>query len=187
MRILVGVAALILLLAPGARAAPLCPNTWDDTFRSSNRLFMPAPLKGYWRWHKDQAWIESNCRPRVCSHVGACGLLQIMPGTWKDLARQARASGSVFEPKLNIILSTRYAAWCSRQWLGRPRTAWEVWELQLACYNAGIGHILNAQRLCGAARTWAGIVPCLPQVTGRHAAETRGYVAKANRLRERRR
>ena len=179
---------LALAIAGDAAAASseACPDVWNDTFRKSNRLLMPAPLKGMWGWHRDQAWVESKCRPDVCSQVGACGLLQVMPGTWKDLERQARKHGSVFEPRLNIILATRYSAWLSRQWLGRPRTAWEVWELQLAAYNAGLRHILDAQAKCAGARTWDGIAPCLPAITGRHSKETIGYVAKARRLRERR-
>ena len=181
--------ALLCLLALGlfafiaTQAQGACSSAWDDTFRKANRTLMPAPLKGEWRWHKDQALIESDCRPDVCSHVGACGLLQVMPGTWRDLERQARTSGSVFEPKLNIILATRYSAWLSRQWLGRPRTAWEIWELQLGrVQRRPSARARQSSRLRrGPDMGW--IAPCLPDVTGRHSAETIGYVRKANRLR----
>ena len=164
-------------------AAEVCPHAWDKTFRKSNRLFMPAPLRGHWRWHRDQAVVESGCRPRVCSQVGACGVLQIMPGTWEDLTRGARQTGSVFAPKMNIIVGVRYMAWQTRQWLGRPRSASELFALGAAGYNAGLGHVLKAQARCGGARTWPEIAPCLPAITGEHSRETIQYIERIEALR----
>ena len=57
-----------------------------------------------------------------------------------------------------------------------PRPQLERHRLAQSSYNAGAGNIIKAQSLCGGARDWADIAPCLPRVTGRHAAETIGYV-----------
>lgn len=182
---LLGLALFLGTAAGEARAAAsdACPRAWNDTFRSANRTFMPPPLRGRWTWNRDQAWTESNCRPRVCSQVGACGVLQLMPGTWRDMTAAAKASGSVFEPRLNIVLGVKYMGWQCRQWLGRPRTAPEIFALCAAAYNAGLGHILKAQTLCGGARTWPGVAECLPDVTGHHSKETIDYVRRIEALR----
>jgi membrane-bound lytic murein transglycosylase F len=73
-------------------------------------------------------------------------------------------------------LSSRMRIWTE------PRPAIERRRLGEACYNAGCGHIINAQRLCRSygvldCRDWHQIGLFLPAVTGRHAAETLSYVA----------
>lgn len=45
-----------------------------------------------------------------------------------------------------------------------------------ASYNAGAGHLIKAQKLCGGGNLYRVIIPCLPQVTGHHSMETIGYV-----------
>ena len=50
--------------------------------------------------------------------------------------------------------------------------------LAAASYNAGAGHLIKAQRLCDGRNLYREIIPCLPQVTGRHSAETIDYVQK---------
>lgn len=172
---------LLFLVAQPAQAG--CSPSWDRDFRKATRTFMPAPVKRHWKWVKAQTIVESACRPEVCSHVGACGLLQVMPGTWKDLTGREPGT-SIFEPKLNLIQGTRYQAWQVGQWLGRPRSPAELYELGMAGYNAGLGHILKAQAACGGARTWEGVKPCLPGITGKNARETFGYIERHRRWRK---
>lgn len=50
--------------------------------------------------------------------------------------------------------------------------------ISAASYNAGAGHLIKAQRLCGGGNLYRQIIPCLPQVTGKHSAETIDYVDK---------
>lgn len=172
----------IVIAQPHAEAG--CTAAWNDDFRKAARTFMPAPVKRHWKWVKAQTIVESSCRADVCSHVGACGALQIMPDTWRELTGRDPGT-SIFQPKLNIVNGTRYQAWQVRQWLGRPRSPVELYELALGGYNAGLGHILEAQRRCGGARTWPDIAVCLPVVTGEHATETRNYVRRWHRWRKR--
>lgn len=48
--------------------------------------------------------------------------------------------------------------------------------ISMASYNAGAGHLIKAQRICGGGNLYKQIIPCLPQVTGRHSKETIDYV-----------
>ena len=57
-----------------------------------------------------------------------------------------------------------------------PRPAMDRMMISMASYNAGAGHLIRAQRICGGGNLYAQIIPCLPQVTGRHSKETIDYV-----------
>ena len=170
--VVVAIVAAMLFVTP-ANAA--CSRAWDPDFRAAMRTFMPFGLKSEWRWLRAQTQVESACRPDVCSQVGACGLLQIMPDTWRDLTHREPGT-SIFQPKLNIIYGAKYQAWQARQWRARKRGPVDMYELGLAGYNAGLGNILDAQAECGGGRLWDEVKPCLGKVTGKHATETINYV-----------
>jgi membrane-bound lytic murein transglycosylase F len=55
------------------------------------------------------------------------------------------------------------------------RPAMDRHKLALGSYNAGIGHLLKAQKLCNNARFYDDIIACLPMITGRHSKETIDY------------
>jgi len=110
--------------------------------------------------------------------VGAAGLAQIMPGTWSDVSRRlSLPPGSTPHDRIAIEAGAWYQADRMRAWTS-PRPQIERWRLGLASYNAGMGHILTAQRLCDMARDWQDIEACLPGVTGHHSIETRSYVTR---------
>jgi soluble lytic murein transglycosylase len=77
---------------------------------------------------------ESAFNPQARSHAGAMGLMQLMPGTARDMARQAgvalRNNDTVFDPAINIELGSRYMARLMQRY-GDNRV------LALAAYNAG--------------------------------------------------
>src|SRR5438067_1992450 len=78
--------------------------------------------------------IESRFDPFAKSQVGACGLMQLMPPTAKELLgeRDARltATRHLFNPVLNIELGTAYIARLLRRFDGDLQQA-------LIAYNAG--------------------------------------------------
>jgi hypothetical protein len=84
--------------------------------------------------------VESSFRPAVCSHAGACGLMQLMPRTAASLARQLKwEDHDVSDPAFNIEAGTAYLAWLNRYFKGDL-------TLALAGYNAGPMRVRRWQR-----------------------------------------
>lgn len=164
------IAALMLLLA-----APLAafPSTWDASFRRWTDSYMPGVD---WRLLKAQCWQESRLTVDAVSPAGAKGLCQFMDGTWREANKALKWSpaASQLNPELSIQAAAWYMGKRRADWRS-PRPEWDRHSLALASYNAGLGHILKAQRLCGGALLYTEIMACLPQVTGKHARETQGY------------
>jgi soluble lytic murein transglycosylase-like protein len=153
-------------------SADLHDTTYDHLFHSQARAHLP----GYdWYWIKAQSWQESRFNPAAVSPVGATGLMQIMPGTGRDLARRTGVSGPLTSPTISVLYGTVYMKQMMHIWRA-PRTALERLFLALASYNAGAGNVIKAQTISGGERTWKLIAPFLVQVTGRHSQETLGYV-----------
>ena len=75
---------------------------------------------------------ESTFQPDALSHVGAIGLMQVLPRTGKKLARRLKlrySRAKLFEPEYNLQLGTLYLADLMREF-GKPEAA-------LAAFNAG--------------------------------------------------
>ena len=154
---------------------------YDKYFKSGVARFWPQSYKD-WCWLKAQAIAESNLIPTAISSKGARGILQIMPNTWKDLKKQYKQDGNIFEAKANIMYSAAYMRKMLDFWIF-DRTALCRLELAQASYNAGAGNILKAQGLAQGARCWDKISEQLANVTGSNALETIEYVERIAVLR----
>ncbi|HVF64745.1 MAG TPA: transglycosylase SLT domain-containing protein [Casimicrobiaceae bacterium] len=110
---------------------------------------------------------ESRFMPTIVSSAGAQGLMQLMPGTARWVAKQLGESGYHGAQITDIDINTRFGAYYFRYWLGRLDNHA---ALTAAAYNAGPGRA-QAWRppvpLEGAA--WVETIPF---------NETRDYVKK---------
>jgi hypothetical protein len=85
---------------------------------------------------------ESSFRRNAKSHVGARGLMQLMPSTAKIVAKQTKFPKGKLEltdPKTNIRLGVRYIQQLEREYRGNRFKA-------LAAYNWGPGNVGKATR-----------------------------------------
>ncbi len=126
-----------------AEPHPYAPHVAD----ASRRFGIPER----WIWSVMRA--ESGGRSRAVSPVGAMGLMQIMPRTWRMLAARYGLGSDPFDVRANIHGGAAYL-----------RLMWDRYgdsRLMLAAYNAGPGRVDEYR---------AGL---------RHLpAETRSYVAR---------
>ncbi|MBM3163096.1 MAG: transporter substrate-binding domain-containing protein [Chlorobi bacterium] len=94
-----------------------------------------------WRLLASLLYEESNFDPEAISWAGATGLMQLMPGT-------ARMFGitDLFDPETNIRAGTLYLDRLQKEWAGITDPENRI-NFILASYNAGPGHVRDAQRL----------------------------------------
>lgn len=167
--------ALLLLLACWPAGAQTFPTRYDREIKAAAERWLPGVP---WRLWKAQLYQESRLDPNARSPAGAEGLAQFMPATWKEITAamgvavvDRRAAGPSIEAGAYYMLRLR------RNWSSQRPEA-DRHNLAMASYNAGLGHILAAQRACGGPVLYEPIMACLPQITGRHAAETLGYAPR---------
>ena len=103
---------------------PLFQSTYNDIIIEAARQFdvdaalVSAVIKA-----------ESDYNPRIVSHKGARGLMQLMPAT----AKRFGVTDS-FDPRENIHGGTRYLRWLLKKFDGNA-------DLAVAAYNAGEGNV----------------------------------------------
>ncbi|CAM3692689.1 Membrane-bound lytic murein transglycosylase F precursor [Vibrio aerogenes CECT 7868] len=156
-------------------------NQYDWQIRKAARHYLPVVP---WKLYKAQLIQESALNPQAVSPVGAAGLAQFMPGTWHQISQELDLSGKRTDPSLAIPAGAYYMAKLRRVWKW-PRPEEDRHNLALACYNAGCGNILKAQKLCGNPSRYKPIMACLPFVTGKYATETINYAPRIRRIYQR--
>jgi membrane-bound lytic murein transglycosylase F len=94
-----------------------------------------------WRFLCSQVYQESRFDPQAKSWAGASGLIQLMPGTAKELG----VSNSL-NPKENIRGGVEYL---DRMWDKFPSVEDSIQKVKftLAAFNCGAGHVFDAMRL----------------------------------------
>jgi len=172
---------LLVSCAP-AQAGTIFPDRYDPQIRQAVDRYWPTGPD--WVWWKAQLFQESRLRPEAVSPVGAAGLAQFMPATWREVSREIRLPPGISpHSEIAIEAGAYFMAKLARGWTA-DRPLLERHRLAQASYNAGTGNILRAQALCHGARLWDDIAPCLAAVTGAaNARETIGYVSSIARWR----
>lgn len=154
--------------------------TYDGYFSKYSKRYFGIAFD--WHYFKAQAVAESNLRSDAESPVGAQGLMQIMPNTYREIRhKNPTIAGTVDHPRWNIAAGIWYdrdnfVAWTAK------RSLVDRIKFMFGSYNAGRGNILNAQRLAindGLnATSWSSIEKSLPDVTGTKSEETLTYVTR---------
>jgi soluble lytic murein transglycosylase-like protein len=110
---------------------------WQDSDKNSQRVIVP------WRLIKSQIKQESNFNPLAVSHVGAAGLLQLMPKT--DYEIDLEVDG--WNPDGNLDDGVKYLV---LQYIHFPEITTgiqEKWKFALASFNGGRGYVNKALQL----------------------------------------
>lgn len=108
---------------------------WDHYFQK----YSEPPFN--WLWLAAQAYTESAFKADARSPAGAKGVMQLMRETATDMQVL-----NVFDPEENIEGGVKYNLWLYQHyWKDLPPE--EALAFTFASYNAGIGHVLDAQRI----------------------------------------
>ncbi len=148
---------------------------YDHYFQKySKRYFGP----GFdWTWFKAQAIAESRLNPAARSHVGAKGIMQIMPSTYVEIREANPGFGEIHHTKWNIAAGIYYDHYLYQRWDDYQDST--RLNLTFASYNAGLRGMRGALRKAGRqVETWPHIEPHTP-------AETRHYVRRIQHVKRR--
>jgi soluble lytic murein transglycosylase len=133
---------------------------------------LPAAHSHNWSLAHGITRQESSFDRAAMSHVGARGMMQLMPGTARE---QAGKLGMPYDlgrltsdPAYNISLGTAYFQRLLNQWGGNV-------PLAVASYNAGSGNVAKWVRQNGDPRRGADIVRWIEDIP---FSETRNYVQR---------
>ena len=102
-----------------------------------------STIRWDWRLMAAQCYQESTFDPKARSWAGACGLMQIMPGTADHLGL---SRANIYDPEQNIAAAVRYLAELERNF-SDIREHSERTKFVLAAYNGGHFHIRDAMAL----------------------------------------
>jgi membrane-bound lytic murein transglycosylase MltF len=95
-----------------------------------------------WLLMAAQGYQESGLDQKARSHVGAVGVMQIMPATGKDLK-----VGDIRKVESNIHAGIKYMRWMIDQYYGdEPMTRLDKALFAFASYNAGAGRISQLRK-----------------------------------------
>jgi membrane-bound lytic murein transglycosylase F len=164
--------------ASAAREQKKVTEQYDPSFKKyTKRYFGPA---FDWRVFKAQAMAESELNPRARSHVGARGLMQLMPSTFGTIQSARPEFTSIDDPEWNIAAGIMHDRYLWTLWKNQPDD--ERRRFMVGSYNAGEGTI---SRACSVARQaqlddtrWPNIEHVAPTVQRWRYRETVGYVRK---------
>jgi membrane-bound lytic murein transglycosylase F len=130
-----------------------------DSVSPYDAIFRSFDGKLTWDWHllAALAYQESRFDSTLSSHRGATGIMQIMPGTAQALGLDVD-DGVV----AHVAAAVRYVNKLDTLWRRAVPDPSQRLRFVLASYNAGPGHVIDAQRLAEQVgldpRRWEGNV-----------------------------
>ena len=127
---------------------PVTPPQWtrttryDELFRKYTRQYFGPGFD--WKIFKAQAMAESNLSANAKSWVGARGLMQLMPATYREIQTKNPELGTIDDPRWNIAAGIFYDKRLYDAWSEMNMTESRL-SYVLGSYNAGRGTLLNAK------------------------------------------
>lgn len=97
-----------------------------------------------WKLLAAIGYHESRFNNNLTSRVGALGLMQVMPRVAKSFGVTPQQA---LEPEVNIRVAGKLLKKIERSLTISHLSEQQKMPIILACYNAGIGHVLDARRL----------------------------------------
>jgi soluble lytic murein transglycosylase-like protein len=171
--------ASVIERAAAARNKKKVTDRYDPVFRKyTKRYFGPA---FDWKYFKAQGLAESGLDSNATSWVGARGVMQLMPSTYRDIASHRPDFGTIDQPEWNIaagIMHDRYL-WTLYQ---KDISDDERHRFMFASYNAGEGTIKRAINVATKEQpgppVWSSVEQVAPSVGRWRYTETLGYVRR---------
>lgn len=161
-----------------AQSKAIEKDDYDDIFKKySKRFFGP----GFdWQHFKAQAMAESNLKPTAKSRVGARGLMQLMPSTYKEIKSNSSIKmKAIDDPDSNIAAGILFDRDLYKRWEDHKEEE-ERMRFTFAGYNAGPGTILRAKKTARLEKLdeyqWKSMVIAAPKVERWRYRETLGYI-----------
>jgi membrane-bound lytic murein transglycosylase F len=111
-------------------------SSYDETIRQ-----YAQEINWDWKLLASQIYQESRFDPKTKSWAGARGLMQLMPRTAADMGDY-----DLYDPEQSIEAGVKFIQYLEEQFVDIPNPD-EKLKFVLAAYNAGAGHIQDAQRL----------------------------------------
>lgn len=165
------------------REAQKAEQKYDDTFRRHSKRYFGAAFD--WHWFKAQGMAESNLDSSATSYVGARGVMQLMPATYRFIQSRRPEFGAIEDPEWNIAAGIMHDRYLWRLW-GDKVSAEERMAFMFASYNAGegtIGRAADSARVAaGGQPAWLHVEQVAPRVPRWRYRETLGYVRKIDAL-----
>ena len=172
-------AALAAALLAAPCSDPRVPAEFDIYIEAAVERYWPEHAKPFKCWWKAQLWSESRLDPSATSPAKARGIAQVMPATFAEEARRLGITCSPWDAQCSIEVGTAFSAKMMRIFTS-PRPVFDLLCWEAVAYNAGPRNGLKSQVISKSENCDDGLA-VLDQVTGKHAKETRGYVARIRR------
>lgn len=119
-------------------------STYDRHFKKNTKHYFGPGVD--WHWFKAQGIAESGLNPKAKSKVGAIGIMQIMPSTYKEILKKQPGLGKIEEPRWNIAAAIYYNRQLYKRWKKKDISVDERMNFTFASYNAGFNRVLKARK-----------------------------------------
>jgi membrane-bound lytic murein transglycosylase F len=155
---------------------------YDPLFRKYTKHYFGAHFD--WHWFKAQGIAESALDPDARSPAGARGIMQILPGTYREIKLKNPHLAAIEDPRWNIAAGIFYDRQLYRKWKDKRDIHTTEWlKFAFGSYNAGYGNVSKAYRRAvrehGEVRRWAEVEGFAPRETRHYVRRIEGLMAAA--------